>query len=166
VTDPASELVDVVDEDDVVVRVVTRAEMRRDRLRHRCVFVVVRSADGAVLTHRRSPHKDLLPSWWDLAAGGVVASGEDYDAAARRELAEELGVTGHELRSFGAVRFDDERFQLVGWVYEVVCDGPFVFSDGEVSEVRWVGLDDLRAVVTNDSDWMPDSVAVVLPLLR
>ena len=165
-TDPASELVDVVDEDDVVVRVVTRAEMRRDRLRHRGVFVVVRSSEGDVLTHRRSPHKDLLPSWWDLAAGGVVASGEDYDAAARRELAEELGVTGVELRALGAVRFDDERFRLVGRAYEVVSDGPFVFSDGEVSEVRWVGLADLRAKVATERDWMPDSVAVVLPLLH
>lgn len=162
---PGDELVDIVDEDDRVVRVATRAEMRRDRLLHRCVFVAVRSAAGAVLVHRRAADKDLLPGWWDLAAGGVVGSGEDYDEAADRELAEELGVKGVARRPLGVVHFDDARFRLVGRAYEVVCDGPFTFADGEVSEVRWVELAVLRSVVADGGEWMPDSVAVVLPLL-
>ena len=70
----ADELVDVVDEHDRVVRVVTRGEMRSDRLRHRTVFIVVVNSSGDVLAHRRADHKDVWPGRWDLAAGGVLAS--------------------------------------------------------------------------------------------
>ena len=100
----ADELVDVIDDDGGVVGTVTRAEMRRRRLRHRCTFVIVRSSGGGVLVHRRSDDKDLWPGAWDLAVGGVVGAGEDWEPAARRELAEEVGVTGVELVELGRGR--------------------------------------------------------------
>src|SRR4051794_16615855 len=86
------ELVDVVDEGDRVIGTVPRRQMRAERLRHRAVFVAVFSSAGQVLVQRRSEAKDLWPGWWDIGAGGVVGSGEGFDAAARRELREELGI--------------------------------------------------------------------------
>src|ERR1043165_747007 len=88
-----TELVDVVDEHDIVVDTVSRADMRADNLRHRAVYLAVISSRGELLVHQRSPHKDVWPSYWDVAAGGVVTAGESYDVAARRELQEELGIT-------------------------------------------------------------------------
>jgi 8-oxo-dGTP pyrophosphatase MutT (NUDIX family) len=111
--DPGSELVDVVDADDRVLRTVTRAEMRRDRLRHRCTFVVVRTSDGGVLVHRRSEEKDLWPGAWDLAVGGVVTAGEDWESAARRELAEEVGIEGVDLVELGRGRYRDDHVDEV-----------------------------------------------------
>ena len=79
----ASELVDVVDPDGRVLEVVTRAEMRRRRLRHRTVFeAVVDPDDRRLLVHRRADWKDTAPGWWDIAFGGVVAAGEGWDDAA------------------------------------------------------------------------------------
>ena len=160
----ADERVDVVDADDVVVATVTRAEMRRDRLRHRTTFVVVRSSTGSVLVHRRSDAKDLWPGRWDLAAGGVVMAGETYDDAAVRELAEELGVAGVALVPLGGVAYDDDDVSLIGQVYETVCDGPFRFADGEVVEARFVTLGELTGLLERVR-FVPDSVALVLPRL-
>ncbi len=87
-TGSAAELVDIIDDDGDVERVVTRAEMRAGRLRHRCTFVLVWSTGGEVLIHRRSDHKDMWPGRWDLTCGGVTASGEQAEDAARRELRE------------------------------------------------------------------------------
>ena len=159
---PGDELVDVVDEHDRVVATVTRRRMRAERLRHRAVFIAVTSSAGELLVHRRSDGKDLWPGRWDLAVGGVVGAGEDYDAAARRELAEELGASGVAPRPIGAGRFADDDVDLLARCYRVVHDGPFRFADGEVVEARWVdaaALAELRSQVS----FVPDSVAL-LPL--
>ena len=161
---PVVEMVDVVDDDDVVVRTVTRAEMRRDRLQHRAVAVAVFASDGRLLVHRRSDAKDVWPGQWDIAAGGVVSTGEDYLDAARRELAEELGIEPAGFEPLGEGRFRDDAVALIGRGFRVVHDGPFRFTDGEIAEVRWVTwgeLDDLRRT----ERFVPDSIALLLPLL-
>jgi isopentenyldiphosphate isomerase len=158
------ELVDIVDDDDNVIATVTRTEMRAGRLQHRSVGIAVMSSDGRLLVHRRSLDKDVWPGWWDIAAGGVVASGETYDDAARRELQEELGVIGAELELVGQARFVDDTVAELCRGYRVVHDGPFTFPDGEVIEARWVTfaeLAEMRAV----HQFLPDSIAVLLPLL-
>ncbi len=163
--DAGSELVDVVDDADRVVRVVTRAEMRRDRLRHRCTFVVVRTSAGGVLVHRRSDDKDLWPGAWDLAVGGVVGAGEDWEPAARRELAEEVGVTGVELVELGRGEYRDDHVDEVARIWTATWDGPVTFPDGEVAEAFVVDPVDVAARLGRDR-FVPDSVSLVWPLIR
>lgn len=161
---PAEELVDVVDAHDQVLRVVTRAEMRRDRLRHRCTFVVVRSTSGEVLIHRRSDDKDLWPGRWDLSCGGVVGAGEAWEAAAVRELAEELGVVGVELRELLRGAYADVEVDEVARAWEVVHDGPFEFTDDEVVEARFVSIEELGRRLRVDP-FVPDSRTLLAGLL-
>jgi isopentenyldiphosphate isomerase len=158
------ELVDIVDECDRVARVVPRSLLRHQNLRHRVAFVAVRSSHREVLVHRRSDTKDVWPGWWDLAVGGVVTAGESYEAAARRELAEEIGVAGVEPERIGEGRYEDADVQLLARVFTIVHDGPFRFVDDEVVEAQFVGLEELRRRIAVES-FVPDSVALVLPLL-
>jgi isopentenyldiphosphate isomerase len=166
----ADELVDVVDEHDLVRRVAPRAEVRSENLRHRCVFVVVRSSSGEVLVHERAPDKDIWPGRWDLGVGGVLGAGEGYAAAAVRELAEEVGIAvdgRSALRELGRGTYDDDDVSLIGRVFDVVSDGPFTFADGEVVQAGFRPLAALQADVAADPcRWVPDSVAIVLPLLE
>jgi 8-oxo-dGTP pyrophosphatase MutT (NUDIX family) len=160
----SDELVDIVDDDDRVIATVTRAEMRAHRLKHRSVGIAVVSADGRLLIHRRSDTKDIWPGWWDIAAGGVVASGETYDEAARRELAEELGLVDAEFEYLGQATYCDDDLSAICRGYRVVHDGPFTFADGEVAEARWATfaeLDQMRAT----HRFLPDSIALLLPLI-
>lgn len=143
----ADDLVEVVDGDGNVVGVVTRARMRAERLRHRAVAVVVRRpGDGALLVHRRADWKDVWPSYWDLAFGGVCGVGEPWTEAAVRELAEEAGVAvdPHQLHPVGSGTFTDGSVDVVAEAFEVVHDGPFTFDDGEVVEVAWVAWDEVE----------------------
>ena len=153
------EMVDIVDENDVVVRVVPRAVMRRERLRHRSVFILVRDGDGRVLVHRRSELKDLWPGWWDVAIGGVVASGEDYDDAARRELREEAGINATPVFVCSGT-FDDAEVSLVARCYETVHDGAVEACDGEVAEFRWMTTRELRKMMATER-FLPDSLALL-----
>lgn len=167
----SAELVDVVDGDDRVVGTVTRREMRQRRLCHRAVFIAVLSSPTVegrcqLLVHRRAAHKDIWPDRWDIAVGGVVCSGEQYDGAAVRELAEEIGIAGVDLEVLGRGGYADADVDLIGRCYAIEHDGPFSFDDGEVVESRWVdraALDDMRRAGTS---FVPDSIALVLPLIE
>ncbi|HVU38173.1 MAG TPA: NUDIX domain-containing protein [Opitutales bacterium] len=92
-----SDIFDVVDEHDQVVRQEARAEVHRQRLRHRAVHVLVFNAGGAVYLQRRSAQKDTYPLRWTTSCSGHVDAGEDYDTAVVRELGEELGIAGTEV---------------------------------------------------------------------
>lgn len=159
--DPGDELVDIVDEHDHVVRVVSRREMRAKRLRHRAVYIAVQHTDGRLLVHQRSFDKDVRPGAWDIAVGGVVAAGETYDESAVRELAEEIGVVGVPLEHLGGGTFGDSSYELIGRCYRVVHDGPFTFADGEVIRAEWVDRQGLSALL-RDCDVVSDSVALLL----
>ncbi len=155
------ELVDIVDESDRVIAVVSRREMRARRLRHRAVYIAVQGSDGRLLVHQRSFDKDVRPGAWDIAVGGVVGSGESYDAAAVREMAEEIGVIAITPTPIGGGTFGDESFELIGRCYHVVHDGPFTFADGEVIQAKWVDRGELDALLATE-EVMHDSVALLL----
>jgi isopentenyldiphosphate isomerase len=160
------ERVEVVDADGTVVGVVSRREMRAQRLRHRTVFVVVQSTDGRVLVHQRSPDKDIWPNWWDMAVGGVVGLGEEWDTAARREVEEEIGVIADPvpIDDGELATYEDDMVSLVGRRYRVVHDGPFTFADGEVVQARFVTREELARLV-DDVPFLPDSLQILLPLI-
>ncbi|MBJ7308147.1 MAG: NUDIX domain-containing protein [Acidimicrobiia bacterium] len=157
------ELVDELDAMGMVVGEVTRAEMRRENLLHRSVFIVVRNDVDELLIHRRAAWKDLWPDVWDIAVSGVVAAGEAWELAAVRELIEELGVSA-ELAYLGEGSYEDDDVREVARIYQARCEGPFDFSDNEIVEAVWVPIGDLR-------DWLegrqvcPDSMSLVLPRL-
>ena len=159
----ADERVDIVDENDVVVDTVSRATMRREVLRHRAVFILVRDAEGRVLIHRRSESKDLWPGWWDIAVGGVVGAGETYAAAARRELFEEVGIEGDPIEISGGP-YEDAEVRLIGRCYEVTHDGAVCLRDGEVAECHWVDIDELHLRLERDR-FLPDSLFLLGPRL-
>ncbi|HTB63871.1 MAG TPA: NUDIX domain-containing protein, partial [Opitutales bacterium] len=92
-----SELFDVVDDHDRVLRRETRNEVHRQRLLHRAVHVLVFNARGEVYLQRRSAKKDTYPNRWTTSCSGHVDAGEDYDTAVVRELAEELGLQNAEI---------------------------------------------------------------------
>ncbi len=156
------ELVDIVDEHDVVIEVVERRRMRAERLCHRAVFLLVTTSDGRLLVHRRSDTKDLWPGWWDVAVGGVVGAGEAYLDAARRELAEEIGVDDPEvvLRPLGGGSYADDDVSLIGRCFGVTWDGPLRFADGEVAEARFVTVDEFAAL-RREYAFLPDSLALL-----
>ena len=160
-----SELVDLVDEDDHVLEVVTRGEMRArgDRARHRACYVAVLTSTRELVVHRRAAWKDVYPGWWDVCFGGVLGAGEAWTDAAHRELLEEAGVAAP-LELLGTDRWQAPGVRLNARVYLAHSDGPFSCPDGEVVEVATVALSHLGGWL-EDHLVCPDSVDLVVPLL-
>ena len=160
----SDELVEVVDRDERVVRVVPRAEMRRHNLLHRATYVLVFDSSGALLAHQRASWKDIWPSRWDLAFGGVCAVGEPWELAATRELTEEAGIVAP-LTELSRVAFDGAETKVVGRLYETTHDGPFDFADGEVVDHCWVAIGHLDEWAESHA-LCDDTRTIVLPYLR
>lgn len=138
--------------------------MRAERLRHRSVFIAVVSERGELLVHKRSDSKDVWPGWWDVAVGGVCAPGEPWEDAARRELAEELGLEGARVTGLGTGAYEDSQVRLTAAVFLCRTDGPFTFADGEITEVHWAPMGELPHWLAS-RPFLPDSIALVLPRL-
>lgn len=159
----AEEPVEVVDEAGAVLEVVTRAEMRARRLRHRCTYIVVVDLSERLVVHQRALWKDVWPGRWDVAFGGVVGVGEDWGAAALRELREEAGVEAG-LQHLGGGLYDDLDVSLLGRVYLARHDGPFTFPDGEVVQADRVPLDEVEGWIAG-RDLCPDSLTLAASAL-
>ncbi len=114
-------------------------------LLHHTSHVVVFHPDGEhLLLQKRAMSKDMLPGLWDTAVGGHLAPGEDYEAGARRELAEELGVTGvPELRHLFDSKIRNDRESEDVRVFGLVSAGPFRFQRSEIDEIRFWSRDEV-----------------------
>ena len=143
-----------------------RSRVRRENLRHGATGIVVRDRLGRVYVHRRTETKDLYPGMFDFTAGGVMLAGESPDESARREAAEELGVTGAELRRIGVAEYEDDHTHYVSFQYEAEYGGPIRWQPEEVAWGTWMTLEELSERL-RDADWefVPDSQAMIGPWL-
>ncbi|MDH0647612.1 NUDIX hydrolase [Pseudomonas sp. GD03858] len=135
-----AELVAWVDEHDQLLGALPRAELRERGLIGRCTFILLFNGAGELCVHRRTLSKALYPGYWDVAAGGMVGVQESYADSAARELAEELGVSGVELRFHETFYFEQPGNRLWCAVYSAVWDGPLRLQPEEVIEARFISL--------------------------
>lgn len=156
---PADELVDVIDEQGRTVGVVTRRDMRGRRLPHRCTYVLVFDRAGRLFVHLRTATKDVYPSHWDVAIGGVVLAGESFDQGAAREIREELGVDATAERLF-PFRYADAATIVQGMVYRLVHEGPFTLQAEEVVRGEFLPLPQISELVARQS-FCPDGLQVL-----
>jgi prolyl-tRNA editing enzyme YbaK/EbsC (Cys-tRNA(Pro) deacylase)/isopentenyldiphosphate isomerase len=151
------EQVSLVDETGTVIGTAPRSVMRRDNLLHAATAVVVRSSAGDIYLSRRTSTKDWAPGHWDAGAGGVITFGEDPYVSAQRELSEELGITGVELRPLMTNLYADDTTRCFEHVFEATWDGPVVHQVDEVAEGRWASLDELaRLLLDPTQPFVPD----------
>ncbi|MFC8247674.1 NUDIX domain-containing protein [Streptomyces chartreusis] len=156
----ADEILDIVDEQDRVIGQSPRGEAYAKGLRHRCVFIEARDAEGRLFVHRRTPTKLVFPSRYDMFVGGVVGAGESYDEAALREAEEELGVSGLPRPALLFKFLYDDGAGQTWWsaVYEVRCELPV---NPQVEEVAWYDFLPEAEVERRLADWpwVPDGLA-------
>jgi len=113
VVEVAEDALILVDEDDAPLGHAPKLEVHRRGLRHRAFSVFAFDADGSLLLQRRAAAKYHSPGLWSNTACGHPRPGEPTDAAARRRLSDELGVTCGELRPAGVLRYRTELGELV-----------------------------------------------------
>ena len=153
----SGEIFDVVDADDQVTGTATRGEVHAQKLTHRAVHVFVFNKRGDLLLQKRSLLKDMCPGLWDSSVSGHLDSGESYEAAAVRELEEEMGITTETApeeiaRITPGVETGWEHVRL----YRIRHDGPLRFPSAEVDAVMWFPLAEIAAwIAAHPADFAP-----------
>ncbi len=140
-----------VDKDDNVIGSGTKGEALKKGIIHRIARVFLFNSKGELLIQKRADHLESLPGKWDQSAAGHVDEGESYHVAAKREMEEEIGVRGIELKEIKKLYTEEydkikKRFNML---YSGVYDGDINFNREEVSEVKWIKPEDL-------AEWMEE----------
>ncbi|MBF7731064.1 NUDIX hydrolase [Pseudomonas sp. N040] len=152
-----AELIAWVDEADQLLGSLPRAELRERGLIGRGSFVLLFNSAGALCVHQRTLSKAVYPGYWDVAAGGMLLAGESYAESARRELQEELGIAGVELREHGRFFFAHPDNRLWCGVFSVVCDAPLRLQPEEVLQAHFMPIASVLAESATQP-YCPDSL--------
>jgi isopentenyl-diphosphate delta-isomerase len=132
----------LVDAQDVPHGVAPKIEVHRRGLKHRAISVLVRNRAGEMLLQRRHPAKYHSGGLWANACCSHPRPGEAADDAARRRLAEEMGIhcdlkplfTAHYRAEVSNGYIEDEVVHAFGGTYE----GPVSPDPAEVGEWQWI----------------------------
>ncbi|KPJ78563.1 MAG: hypothetical protein AMJ54_02775 [Deltaproteobacteria bacterium SG8_13] len=159
------EIVIIVDDNNAVVGSAPRWKMRAAMLPHRATYILVFDHHGRLFLQKRTVTKDIYPGCYDVAAGGVVLRGETYHESAKRELAEELGISGVEIQRHFDFYHQDDRSRLWGRVYSCRYDGPIVLQPEEIESGAFCEVEQVLDMSTREL-FTPDGLVVLKRFLE
>ncbi|MBX3314796.1 MAG: isopentenyl-diphosphate Delta-isomerase [Actinobacteria bacterium] len=141
---------------------------------HRALSTFVVDRDGRLLLQRRASTKYHFAERWSNTCCTHPEPGEGVVAAGARRLDEELGFTC-DLVDVGTFTYTatDPSSGLVERELDHVLvgrsDGPVDPDPAEVSETRWISVDDLRTEMAEHPDtftpWLAEALEVAAPFL-
>ena len=145
------ELWDVYDKDRVKTGdTIGRGGAFKKGIYHIIVHVCVFNSKNEMLIQQRQPFKDGWSNMWDITAGGSAVAGDSSDAAAERELFEEIGykVDFSDVRPHFTVSFETgfDDYYLVEDDIEI---GSLNLQYEEVQRVKWASKDEILSMIDN-----------------
>ena len=143
-TDDQDEIFDIVDREDKIVGQAKRGDVHQNKnLIHRSVAIAVINSRDRIFLQRRSITKDLDSLLWTISCSGHVPSGESYEQAAMRELAEELKILGVSLNYLTKYLYQSPKETEMAALYKVSYDGPIELNTEEIYEGKFFSREEL-----------------------
>lgn len=135
------EMLDLVDADDNLIKVVPRDEVYEKNLEFvRVIDAFISNAEGKIWIPTRHMQKRIMPGGFDMGVGGHVEHGETYLDAFRKEVKEELGwdIDSLDYREVGKFGPRDGLFQVVSTVYEIKSKLAPEINPDDFIEAEWL----------------------------
>ncbi len=142
-----TELVDVVNEDNVVIGYTDVRTAHEQKLLHRVVGIFLFDSENNLILQSGNKFKKF-----DLSVGGHVRRGESYEDAAIRELEEELGLTVP-VDHVSTFIPSKARFNHYWAIYTAQAPGGWIFSKtDEVSSVISLPTKEINRKILENPD--------------
>jgi isopentenyl-diphosphate delta-isomerase len=145
----ADELLDVVNDEDMVIKQAMRSSVHEHGLQHRGVHAILFTRAGKMLIQVRSRERAHYPSLWDCSVSEHVKANEDYHTAAMRGLKEELGVRNVDLQPLVRFRMNyGPNDNEISTLYKGVVNATEVrFDPVEIERVGYYSLSELQILM-------------------
>ena len=148
------EILDLVDENDNVIKSMFRSEIYEKNLTShiRAVWLMIKNKNGQLWIPRRSYKKKLLPGYLDGSVVGHVKSGESYKEALIREGIEEINIdlSNHDLKFLGKLTPLKDNVFCFFELYEITCKvAPKNWCRNEFCEASWKNPQELFDAIKN-----------------
>lgn len=164
------EQVILVDQQDREIGVAEKLEAHRKGKLHRAFSVFLFNAKDEMLLQQRAAEKYHSGGLWSNACCSHPRPGEQTEAAARRRLREEMGISCNLNKAFDFIyraEFDNGLIEHeLDHVFIGRYDGAALPDPGEVMAHRWVSIDtlkkDLAIAPENFTAWFKIAVHKVL----
>ena len=164
-------LIQIVDENDQPLYGTTKQEAWDHGLTHRIARIMIEDENGMILLQLRDKAKWFYPNCYDPAVAGHVDEGEDYLTAAKREMAEEIGVPDLMLEQVSYYRRDFEykgkQMHRFVTLYRATMphDTALTIAEDEVAGMRWVSRGELDDLIHNQPEIISDGLQEAYDIL-
>ncbi|HCW72605.1 MAG TPA: NUDIX hydrolase [Clostridiaceae bacterium] len=125
-----------------------RGEVMKEGHFHLVVHVCIFNTEGKMLIQKRQSYKEGWPDRWDLTVGGSAVNGENSQAAAERELFEELGISVSlkNVRPHMTINFE-RGFDDYYLIEKDVVLSSLKLQEEEVQDARWAGRSEILEMI-------------------
>lgn len=163
----ASALVDVVDDRDEPIGALERDRVLDEDANFRTAHVLLFDGAGRLLVQQLARGRRRHPLRWGSSVAGYLHAGETYEAAARRRVAEELGIEPP-LAWVGRTSMTDEASTKFVGVFrgQVTGEHPRICERDHIERLRWVHLDDLDTELSQEPERFTPTFRHVLAFWR
>ncbi|ADC51633.1 NUDIX hydrolase [Alkalihalophilus pseudofirmus OF4] len=118
---------------------------------HLIIHVCIFNSNEQMLIQQRQSFKEGWPNLWDLTAGGSAIAGDTSQAAAERELHEEIGlkVDFKHIRPHFTINFEYgfDDFYLIQKDVEIHT---LTLQYEEVQNVKWASKEEILKLIKNE----------------
>jgi isopentenyl-diphosphate Delta-isomerase len=151
------ELLDVIDENDNILRTADKREVREKNLRHRGANVFVFNSKGEILITKRSMKRFLFPGLLELGQGGSVSHGESYEECAVREVWEEVGVKDAKIEYMFTIKYSNSHTNYIGKIFRCLYDGKIIVDGIETDSFFFISIPKLAKMIKENPElFTPD----------
>lgn len=159
------ELLDIVNEHDQVIGQRWRSQLDLGKdYTIRSINVFIENEHGQLWIPRRSAHKKILPLALDMSVSGCVSSGETYEQAFAREVAEEANLDINQVpwQCLGYLTPRDCGISFFMKVYKIKLNQTPNFNREDFCEFFWLKPEEVMQKITVGNEQSKASMPILL----